>query len=95
MKEKNDEEAVLKGLSTMLPTQLHDELTNYCKGYSDSFGKWSYTVGFKTLLQAAKVLDALCELENRVTALEIALEEKPEEPENKETIKTLGGDLNG
>ena len=97
MDEKKEEE-LLRGLNTMLPIQLHEELTLYCKENADSFGKWSYAIGFRQLLRASKILESLCNLEGRVTALEIIVNEKPEEKTKKpKGVKVLGeeGEING
>ena len=94
---ENKEEEVLRGLNTMLPPQLHNELTDYCKQNADSFGKWSYAIGFRDLLKASKVLAALCELEIRVTNIEALLDSKdePAQETKKAGVKVFGdeGDL--
>lgn len=75
--EEKDEGVVSKRLSTMLRIDTLNELTNKCKEDSDPFGKWSYELGIRKLLEISKfiemfstVWEKLNEFEKRIKNLE-------------------------
>lgn len=91
MEEEN--EKVLKGLSTMLPLELHHELTDFCKQFTDSFGKWSYTVGLRVLLDNSKVVNILAGMDSKIDELSARVASLEDKPKEKKKVKTLGGEI--
>ena len=95
-KEEVDDEVVSKELRTILPIDVHNDLTAFAKSYTKTgLGKWDYGTAIRIALDKARMYDILIGLmetqqdhDERITKLEGG-------GIIKSGVKTFGGEIDG
>ena len=89
--EEEKEEVVSRGLDTMLPLDVHKNLTEYAKLFTKTgLGKWDYGVAIRSLLEKASILSLVNILAERVANLEERLNKLEGK---KKKVRTFGGEI--